>query len=95
MPVGGHNPYEAAHAGAAVLHGPLYANFAAAYAQMDAAGAARQVEDAGALGAALLELNAAPDTLALMQASAAEFAAAQDDLLDDLASTLCAALGLS
>ncbi len=95
VPVGGHNPYEAAHAGAAILHGPLYANFAAAYAQMDAVGAARQVEDARALGAALLELNAAPDALATMQANAAEFAAAQDDLLDDLASTLCAALRLS
>ncbi|WP_138933671.1 3-deoxy-D-manno-octulosonic acid transferase [Roseovarius arcticus] len=94
VPVGGHNPYEVAHGGAAVLHGPLYANFAAAYAQIDASGAARQVEDAAALADALLELNAAPDMLAIMQSRASQFAAAQDDQLEDLASTLCAALRL-
>ncbi len=94
VPVGGHNPFEVAHGGAAVLHGPLYANFAAGYAQMDAAGAARQVADAGALGAAVTDLLAAPDDLAVMQAHAATFAAAQDGSLADLGSALCAALGL-
>lgn len=94
VPVGGHNPYEAAHGGAAVLHGPLYANFAAGYAQMDAAGAAQQVADAAGLATAVLDLSGAPSDLARRQRSAAEFAAAQEDLLADLASSLCGALGL-
>lgn len=94
VPVGGHNPYEAAEGGAAVLHGPLYANFADGYAQMDAAGAARQVDDARGLGAAVIGLMDAPDDLAEMQARARAFAAAQEDRLADLAAELCAALGL-
>ncbi len=94
VPVGGHNPYEPGHSGAAVLHGPLYANFAQAYAQMDAAGAARQVPDADALGVSLLALIEAPGDLDSMQANAARFAAAQDDRLADLATDLCAALKL-
>lgn len=57
VPVGGHNPYEPAHADCAILHGPLVANFAATYGDMDGRGAARCVADAGALGAALVELN--------------------------------------
>ncbi|PVA12097.1 3-deoxy-D-manno-octulosonic acid transferase [Pelagivirga sediminicola] len=93
-PVGGHNPFEAAHAGAAVLHGPLYANFAESYAQMDAAGAARQVADAQDLGRAVRHLLATPADLGAMQDAARQFAAAQDDALEDLAATLCAALKL-
>jgi len=94
VPVGGHNPFEVAHGGAAVLHGPLYANFAEGYAQMDAAGAARQVADAGELGAAVAELLGAPDDLEAMRTRASAFAAAQEDSLADLATTLGAALGL-
>ena len=94
VPVGGHNPFEPAHGGAAVLHGPLYANFADGYAQMDAAGAAREVADADALGAALTQLCAAHDAARAMQDAATAFAAAQDGRLDDLSSALCAALDL-
>ncbi|WP_281968115.1 3-deoxy-D-manno-octulosonic acid transferase [Roseovarius nanhaiticus] len=94
VPVGGHNPYEVAHGGAAVLHGPLYANFADGYAQMDAAGAAREVADANELGAAIAHLFAAPEDLNAIRARATAFAAAQEDKLSDLASTLCAALAV-
>lgn len=52
-PVEGHNPWEPARLGAAVLHGPRTANFAADYAAVDAAGAALPVADADALAAAL------------------------------------------
>lgn len=45
-PVGGHNPYEPAYAGSAVLHGPLYANFAQTYADFDTHGGAVEVHDA-------------------------------------------------
>lgn len=42
-PVEGHNPWEPAALGAAILHGPHVANFAADYAALDGAGAARLV----------------------------------------------------
>lgn len=56
---GGHTPYEPATQGSALLHGPHVANFADAYAELDAAGAARQVTGADTLAAALTGLDAA------------------------------------
>ena len=50
---GGHNPWEAAHLGCAVLHGPDVANFVADYAALHTEGAATVVADAQALIAAL------------------------------------------
>jgi len=61
--IGGHNPWEPALLGAAVLHGPDVANFRADYAAFHAAGAARQVGGAGDLAAAL----AAPDLTGLAE----------------------------
>lgn len=52
-PVEGHNPWEPARLGAAVLHGPRTANFAADYGALDAAGAALPVADADGLADAL------------------------------------------
>lgn len=51
--VEGHNPWEAAALGCAVLHGPRVGNFAADYAALHVADAAREVTDAAALAAAL------------------------------------------
>lgn len=93
-PVGGHNPYEPAHAGSAVLHGPLYANFAETYAAMDAAGAAREVPDGAALARAVPDLLTDAQTLTAMRDAARTFAAHQQDVLDDLTGTLCSALAL-
>ena len=50
---GGHNPWEAAHLGCAVLHGPNVANFAADYAALHGVGAATEISDAHDLIAAL------------------------------------------
>lgn len=61
-PVEGHNPWEPAALGAAILHGPHVANFAADYAALDGAGAARLVragELAEAVGARDLSAMAA------------------------------------
>jgi 3-deoxy-D-manno-octulosonic-acid transferase len=52
-PVGGHNPYEAAQLGSAILHGPNVANFAGIYDELDQVGGAKTVHDAMTLGDAL------------------------------------------
>lgn len=52
-PVEGHNPWEPAALGCAVLHGPRVGNFTADYASLQAADAARQVTDADSLIRAL------------------------------------------
>ena len=93
-PVGGHNPFEPAHAGSAILHGPLYANFAKTYPELDAAGAGIEVDDAKALATELDKLLTRPNRLDALRDNARRFAAAQDDVLDAFAETLCKALAL-
>lgn len=62
---GGHTPWEPARHGAAILFGPDTANFAAAYARLEAAGAAVCVEDAAGLARTLDGLDgAAQDRMA-------------------------------
>jgi 3-deoxy-D-manno-octulosonic-acid transferase len=54
-PVNGHNPWEPARLGCAILHGPNTANFAADYAALHAAGAARLVRAAPDMAGALAD----------------------------------------
>ncbi|MGM0586519.1 MAG: 3-deoxy-D-manno-octulosonic acid transferase, partial [Pseudomonadota bacterium] len=56
VPAGGHNPHEPAALRSAILHGPHVENFAQDYAALAAAGGAREVAEAGALGAELARL---------------------------------------
>lgn len=84
-PVQGHNPWEAVRLGSTVLHGPNTANFAADYAQLEAAGATRLVTDAASLDAAL----DAPDlrdiaarAAALQESAAGGIITLRDRLLD-------------
>jgi 3-deoxy-D-manno-octulosonic-acid transferase len=60
VPAGGHTPFEPVTLGSAVLHGPEVANFAPAYAALDAGGGALAVGDAAALAEAVARLLAAP-----------------------------------
>jgi 3-deoxy-D-manno-octulosonic-acid transferase len=69
VPVGGHNPFEPAALGSAILHGPHVQNFADIYARLDAAGGARPVASTGALAGAVAELLA-PDRAAAMARAA-------------------------
>ena len=92
VPVGGHNPFEPAHAGVALIHGPLYDNFSGADAALHKAGASREVADAAVLTATLAELLKFPGTSRDLQRRAAEFARAQTDLLEGVSERLFAAL---
>ncbi len=67
--VGGHNPFEPALLGSAILHGPHVRNFADGYARLSAAQAAVLVHDADQLAAALTA-TLAPDRAAAMAAAA-------------------------
>lgn len=93
-PVGGHTPYELAYAGSAILHGPLYANFADTYPAIDASGAALEVADEAALAQALITLLSDSAALEAMRARARGFAAAQEDVLDQITNDLITALDL-
>lgn len=85
--VEGHNPWEPAALGCAVLHGPRVANFAADYGALDAAGAALQVSADG-VAAAL-----ARDDLALVAGRASALSKAAAGALEPLAKGLLALIG--
>lgn len=71
-PVGGHNPFEPAQFGCAVLTGPHVTNFRETYDGMIARGAARVVRDAAELAAALAALDD-PAARGAMQVAARAF----------------------
>ena len=88
VPVGGHNPYEPALSGAAILHGPHVTNAAAAYAGFDAAGGAVMVADAAALARTLVALLNTPHDLQTHRTAAIAHATAQSSDLPALARAL-------
>ena len=53
MEVGGHNPFEPAALGSAIIHGPHVRNFQDVYARLSAASAAVEIRDAEALATAV------------------------------------------
>lgn len=69
VPVGGHNPFEPATLGSAILHGPHVFNFTDSYERFTQAKAARLVQNAQELGEALAD-TLQPDKAALMAAAA-------------------------
>jgi 3-deoxy-D-manno-octulosonic-acid transferase len=84
---GGHNPWEAAHLGCAVVHGPNVANFAADYSAFHKADAATQVADADVLLAALQNDHLA-DQAARARALAGQGMAGMDQLCTTLLALL-------
>lgn len=76
--MGGHNPYEPAGLGAAVIHGPDVANFAAIYAALDGGGGALKVVDAAGLAEAVWTLWSEPRRAALVDAARRVVAAEPD-----------------
>ncbi len=93
-PVGGHTPYEPAYAGSAIIHGSHYANFAQAYADLDACGGAVEVESGKQLENALHRWLSTPAEHAKAGTAAQTFALMHEDMLDELSLTLSKALSL-
>jgi 3-deoxy-D-manno-octulosonic-acid transferase len=89
--VGGHNPFEPALLGSAILHGPHVRNFAGAYERLEHAGAAVEVRDGENLGAALITALR-PDRAAAMAAAGwaacSEGADVTDTVLEAITSVL-------
>ncbi|MEM7733245.1 MAG: 3-deoxy-D-manno-octulosonic acid transferase [Pseudomonadota bacterium] len=92
--VGGHNPFEPAEGGSAILHGPLYANFAEIYGAFDAVGAARQVGDAQSLAKQVIALLGDDRARAAMTTAAKGQLEAQQEGLSRIAQDLSKALNL-
>jgi 3-deoxy-D-manno-octulosonic-acid transferase len=86
--VGGHNPWEAAQCGAALLIGPLRETVRADVAELEAAGAALTVADAGGLGEQAAALLGDPGRLGAMREAGPTLAAAQVGWADALAREL-------
>ncbi len=91
VPVGGHTPFEPVQLRSAVLHGPHVANFAPAYAALDAGGGAVPVADSGALAAAVRGLFADPGRAEALREQAR---AIHDGLKPDLAAVTDGLLAL-
>ena len=87
VPVGGHNPYEPALSGAAILHGPQVFS-TPAYAGFDASGGAMMVADAASLARMVIDLLTEPSRLNAMKAAAKAHATAQSGDLTELARAL-------
>jgi 3-deoxy-D-manno-octulosonic-acid transferase len=71
QPIGGHNPFEPAALGSAILHGPFVTNFVDIYQRLTEAGAARLVTGPDTLAEAVHELMN-PDKAASMAHAAWE-----------------------
>ncbi|WP_158964155.1 3-deoxy-D-manno-octulosonic acid transferase [Chachezhania sediminis] len=94
VPVGGHNPFEPARAGAAVLTGPQVFNFTETFAPLLACDGALEVADGAALTAALARWLDDPAALAKSREAARGFAAATEGALDAVIDPLVEALAL-
>ncbi|MEO0633193.1 MAG: 3-deoxy-D-manno-octulosonic acid transferase [Pseudomonadota bacterium] len=88
--VGGHTPYEPAAAGAAILHGPRFANFTEAYAAFRDAEAAVEVNDEDGLTRALDELLTHADRVATLAENARPLAQDGATVLPAIAAGLTA-----
>ena len=88
VPVGGHNPWEAAQCAAALLIGPLRETVRTDVAELEASGAALTVADAGALGDAAAALLGDAERLERMRGAGLALAAAQVGRAEALAREL-------
>jgi 3-deoxy-D-manno-octulosonic-acid transferase len=95
LEIGGHNPFEPAHAGAAVITGPGYYNFAETYAQMKQGGGAREVHDANSLARAVAGWLENPAQFDGARQAASAYVASQRNALQAVIDSLCLELELT
>ena len=80
-PIGGHNPFEPAALGSAILHGPYVTNFVDIFQRLTEAHAARLVTSPGSLAEAVTDLQN-PDKAAELAHAAWEVCSAGADVTD-------------
>ena len=95
LPIGGHNPFEPAQAGAAVLTGPHVTNFAETFEPLISAGAAIEVGNAQSLADAVARWLDDPAALDRARAAATAFVGQQQSKLDAVIDTLFQGLRLT
>ncbi len=93
--IGGHNPFEPAQAGAAVITGPGYFNFAETFAPLIESGGALQVQSASELTEAVETWLSDQTTLDTARKAAKSCVNTQQSALDAIVETLCTELSLS
>ena len=81
VPIGGHNPFEPAALGSAILHGPYVENFKDIYNRLNVAGAAVKIEEASELGVKLIE-TLSPENAAKLAQSAWEVSSNGAEITD-------------
>ena len=94
LPIGGHNPFEVAQAGAVTLSGPHVSNFAETYDDMTASGAARIVSDAPVLASDVRELLTNNEALEGACRAARAYVRGKSSQLEGIADRLINALEL-
>lgn len=87
VPIGGHNPFEPAALGSAILHGPQVYNFTEAYERLTEANACIHVTDGQDL-AHILETTLEPERAALLATAAWEASSDGADVTDKVLHTL-------
>jgi 3-deoxy-D-manno-octulosonic-acid transferase len=92
--IGGHNPFEPAQAGAAVITGPGYFNIAETFAPLIETGGAFQVETAEDLEKAVNNWLSNDAALTRARAAARTCVSTQKDALQNVIETLCTTLSL-
>lgn len=92
MPIGGHNPFEPAGLGSAILSGPHTSNFKEIFARLRAANALREVRSAGDLGDQLDDVLA-PDEAARLAHAAWQVCSEGAEVVDDTIRVLLQTLG--